>query len=142
MGERIVIASDHAAVEMKAMLVAHLQAAGHEVVDLGPGGIDSVDYPDYGYKIADAIAAGSADYGVALCGSGIGISISINRHPTCRCALVSDASFDRFEMSHAVSMFDMGAKYADIVESGEALEYIAKLGSGLFANLPSGVAKA
>ena len=54
-GERIVIASDHAAVEMKAMLVAHLQAGGHEVVDLGPGGIESVDYPDYGYKIAEAI---------------------------------------------------------------------------------------
>ena len=90
MGERIVIASDHAAVEMKAMLVAHLQAAGHEVVDLGPGGIDSVDYPDYGYKIAEAIAGGRADRGIALCGTGIGISISVNRHPACRCALVSE----------------------------------------------------
>ena len=90
MGERIVIASDHAAAEMKAMLVAHLQAEGHEVVDLGPGGVDPVDYPDYGYKIAEAIAGGRAERGVALCGSGIGISISINRHPACRCARVCE----------------------------------------------------
>lgn len=90
MTERVVIASDHAAVELKAVLVAHLSSLGHLVTDLGPDGVDSVDYPDYGYKIADAIAAGSADYGVALCGSGIGISISINRHPACRCALVSE----------------------------------------------------
>ena len=100
MGERIVIASDHAAVEMKAMLVDHLLAAGHAVVDLGPGGVDSVDYPDYGYKIADAVADGRADRGVALCGSGIGISISVNRHPACRCALVSEPLSARLAREH------------------------------------------
>ena len=100
MGERIVIASDHAAVEMKAMLVAHLQAAGSQVVDLGPGGVDSVDYPDYGYKIAEAIAAGRADRGIALCGSGVGISISVNRHPACRCALVSEPLTARLAREH------------------------------------------
>ena len=100
MGERIVIASDHAAVEMKAMLVAHLQGAGNEVVDLGPGGIDSVDYPDYGYKIAEAIAAGRADRGIALCGTGVGISISVNRHPACRCAIVSEPVTARLAREH------------------------------------------
>lgn len=100
MSERIVIASDHAAVEMKAMLAAHLQAAGHEVVDLGPGGVDSVDYPDYGYKIAEAVASGRAAYGVALCGSGVGISISVNRHPGCRCALVSEPLSARLAREH------------------------------------------
>ena len=100
MGERIVIASDHAAVELKALLFAHLQAAGHDVVDLGPGGVDSVDYPDYGYKIADAIAAGRATRGIALCGSGIGISISVNRHPACRCALVSEPLSARLAREH------------------------------------------
>jgi ribose 5-phosphate isomerase B len=99
-GERIVIASDHAAFEMKAVLVTYLQAAGHEVVDLGPGGIDSVDYPDFGYKIAEAIAAGRADRGVALCGSGVGISISVNRHPACRCALVSEPLSARLAREH------------------------------------------
>ena len=100
MGERIVIASDHAAVEMKAMLVAHLQAAGHEVVDLGPGGIDSVDYPDYGYQLAEAVAAGRAGRGIALCGSGVGISLSVTRHPDCRCALVSEPLSARLAREH------------------------------------------
>jgi ribose 5-phosphate isomerase B len=88
--ERIAIASDHAAVEMKAALVEHLQDLGHEVFDLGPDGIQSVDYPDYGYKLAEAVGSGNVDRGIALCGSGIGISIAVNRHPGCRCALVSE----------------------------------------------------
>jgi ribose 5-phosphate isomerase B len=99
-GERIVIASDHAAIEMKAMLVAFLQDGGHDVVDLGPDGIDSVDYPDYGYKIAEAIAGDRADRGIALCGSGVGISISVNRHPACRCALVSEPLSARLAREH------------------------------------------
>lgn len=90
MGERIVIASDHAAVALKATLVATLREWGHEVNDLGPDGIESVDYPDYGYRIAEEIAAGRATRGIALCGSGIGISIAVNRHPAARCARVDD----------------------------------------------------
>lgn len=100
MGERIVIASDHAAIEMKAMLVEFLSAGGHDIQDLGPQGIDSVDYPDYGYKIAEAIAAGHATRGIALCGSGVGISISVNRHPACRCALVSEPLSARLAREH------------------------------------------
>ena len=87
---RIAIASDHAAVALKADLMEWLTGEGHAVNDLGPHGVDSVDYPDYGYKLAEEIAAGRADYGVALCGSGIGISIAANRHPACRAALVSE----------------------------------------------------
>jgi ribose 5-phosphate isomerase B len=83
---RIAIASDHAAVGLKAELATALRDWGHEVEDLGPETEDRVDYPDYGYKLAQAIADGSADYGVALCGSGIGISIAVNRHPAARCA--------------------------------------------------------
>ena len=111
MGERIVIASDHAAVEMKAMLVAHLRAAGHEVVDLGPDGIDSVDYPDYGYKLAEEIASGRVSRGVALCGSGIGISISVNRHQAARCALVSEPLSARLAREHNdANVIAMGAR--------------------------------
>ena len=87
---RIVISSDHAATDMKAQLAEWLMDQGHEVADLGPEPGTSVDYPDYGYKLAEVIAEGTADFGVALCGSGIGISISVNRHPALRCALVSD----------------------------------------------------
>jgi ribose 5-phosphate isomerase B len=87
---RIAIASDHAATDLKADLAEWLIDQGHEVADLGPDAGESVDYPDYGYKLADVIADGTVDFGVALCGSGIGISISVNRHPRVRCALVSE----------------------------------------------------
>ena len=60
------------------------------MLDLGPMSADRVDYPDFGYTLAEAIAAGDAEFGVALCGSGIGISIAVNRHPAARCALVND----------------------------------------------------
>ena len=58
--------------------------------DLGPNSPDSVDYPDFGYKLAQAVASGDAERGVALCGSGIGISMAANRNPAVRCALVSE----------------------------------------------------
>lgn len=87
---RLAIASDHAATDLKAELAEWLMEEGHEVADLGPEPGESVDYPDYGYKLADVIADGTAEFGIALCGSGIGISISVNRHPSARCALVSE----------------------------------------------------
>ncbi len=97
---RIAIASDHAAIEMKAHLVAWLRDAGHGVIDLGPDGTASVDYPDFGYKLAAAIADGSATRGIALCGSGIGISIAVNRNPACRCALVGEPLSAKLAREH------------------------------------------
>lgn len=90
MADRIALASDHAAVALKAALAAWLRDAGHAVNDLGPADEESVDYPDYGFRLARAIAGGEAEFGIALCGSGVGISIAVNRSPACRCALVSD----------------------------------------------------
>lgn len=87
---RIAIASDHAAHDLKAQLAEWLREQGHEVDDLGPHDGASVDYPDYGYRLAAAVASGAAERGVALCGSGIGISIAVNRNPACRAALVSE----------------------------------------------------
>lgn len=87
---RIALASDHAAIELKSQLREWLIEEGHEVADLGPETTDSVDYPDYGYKLAEVVADGTAERGIALCGSGIGISISVNRHPALRCARVSE----------------------------------------------------
>jgi len=87
---KIALASDHAAVGLKAELADWLRAEGFDVLDLGPMNEDRVDYPDYGFKLAQAVASGAAERGVALCGSGIGISIAVNRHPALRCALVSE----------------------------------------------------
>lgn len=97
---RIAIASDHAAIDLKAQLVAWLQDAGHDVADLGPDSDARVDYPDFGYKLAAAIAEGTATRGIALCGSGIGISIAVNRNPACRCALVSEPLSAKLAREH------------------------------------------
>ena len=87
---RVAIASDHAAVALKQALVGWLPSQNVSVEDLGPVDSASVDYPDYGYRLARAIAEGKADRGIALCGSGVGISIAVNRNPAARCALVSE----------------------------------------------------
>jgi len=108
---RIVIASDHAAVDLKSMLVGWLDEHGHDVLDLGPATTASVDYPDYGYRLARAIADGRADLGVALCGSGIGIAIAINRSPACRCALVTEPLSAALARSHNdANVIAMGAR--------------------------------
>lgn len=108
---RVAIASDHAAVELKQLLADHLRAAGHEVDDLGPHDNASVDYPDYGYRLGQAIADGRAERGIALCGSGIGISIAVNRNLACRCALVSEPLSARLAREHNdANVLAMGAR--------------------------------
>ncbi|HEU0310160.1 MAG TPA: ribose 5-phosphate isomerase B [Sphingomicrobium sp.] len=87
---RIALAADHAGYVLKDELVAWLKEAGHEVSDLGTNGPQSVDYPEFGARLADAVAGGQADRGIVVCGSGIGISIAVNRNPACRCARVDD----------------------------------------------------
>jgi ribose 5-phosphate isomerase B len=121
--ERIAIASDHAAVDLKADLVAWLRECGHEVTDLGPEGIASVDYPDYGYKLAEEVAAGRATRGIALCGSGIGISIAANRHPACRCALVSEPLSAQLAREHNdANVIAMGARLIGIEMAKACIE--------------------
>jgi ribose 5-phosphate isomerase B len=87
---RIAVAADHAGFTLKDELAAWLRGQGHDVTDLGTNSADSVDYPEFGAKLARAIAAGEAELGIAVCGSGIGISIAVNREPKCRCARVDD----------------------------------------------------
>jgi ribose 5-phosphate isomerase B len=86
----IALAADHAGYALKDELVRWLGEQGHEVTDLGTNGPESVDYPDFGARLARTIAAGEAERGIAVCGSGIGISIAVNREPACRCARVDD----------------------------------------------------
>lgn len=108
---RIAIASDHAAIDLKAELREWLIERGHEVADLGPETTDSVDYPDYGYKLASVVADGTAERGIALCGSGIGISISVNRNPAVRCALVSEPLSAALSREHNdANVLAMGAR--------------------------------
>ena len=87
---RIALSADHAGYELKDALIAWLREAGHETIDLGTNGPESVDYPDFGARLGRAVANGDAERGIAICGSGIGIAIAANRNPGCRCAQVNE----------------------------------------------------
>ena len=87
---RIALAADHAGYQLKDELARWLAEQGHDVTDLGTNGPESVDYPSFGRKLAEVVASGQAERGIAICGSGVGISIAVNREPRCRCARVDD----------------------------------------------------
>jgi ribose 5-phosphate isomerase B len=87
---RIALAADHAGYQLKDELIPWLRQQGHEILDLGTNGPESVDYPRYGASLAEALAAGRAERAIAICGSGIGIAIAANRNPACRCAQAAE----------------------------------------------------
>lgn len=97
---KIAIASDHAGYNLKEILKADLVDSGYDVLDLGTDGLDSVDYPDFGYAMAEAIRDGLAEKGILCCGTGIGISMAANRYPEIRAANVHDALSARYSREH------------------------------------------
>jgi len=98
--ERIAVASDHAGVGLKSVAAALLRELGYEVLDLGTNGPESVDYPDFAAKMAAALKSGDAARGVLICGTGIGISIAINRYRHIRAARCTDATDARLAREH------------------------------------------
>jgi ribose 5-phosphate isomerase B len=99
-GGAIAVASDHAGFDLKEILKRDLQEAGLEVLDLGTNSTQSVDYPDFGTAMADAVASGKAERGVLVCGTGIGISMAANRNPKVRAAPVHDVTSARLSRLH------------------------------------------
>jgi len=98
--EAIAIAADHAGFPLKEELARELKARGFNVLDLGTHSSDSVDYPDFADKLAEAIEDGRAKRGVLICGSGIGVSIAANRHRGVRAALCHDETTARLAREH------------------------------------------
>ena len=96
----IAIASDHGGFALKAALRESLEKDGYTVLDLGAHSSDSVDYPDFGYALAEVITDGRAAQGVGVCGSGIGISIALNRYSGVRAALCHDVTSARLSRAH------------------------------------------
>jgi RpiB/LacA/LacB family sugar-phosphate isomerase len=90
MGDPIVLAGDHRGFALKQALVRKLEAAGHEVRDLGPHGTESVNYPEFAAPAARAVSNGEAARGIVICGSGLGVAYTANRFPRVRAALVHD----------------------------------------------------
>jgi len=87
---KIAIGNDHVAVEMKNEITAYLIALGHEGINMGTDSSERCDYPIYGEKVARAVADGKADLGIAICGTGVGISLAANRVPGIRAVVCSE----------------------------------------------------
>ena len=97
---RIAIGSDHAGFSVKEIIRKYLESAGYTVSDLGTSSEQSVDYPDYGKAVAEHVISKQADLGIAVCGSGIGISIAANKVPGIRAALAHDVHTARLAREH------------------------------------------
>ncbi len=119
---KISIACDHGALTLKAVVKEHLQKKGYEVADFGTYSADSCDYPDYAAAAARAVASGECEKGIVLCTTGIGVSISANKIPGIRCALLSDPWSARMTRLHNdTNMMAMGA---GVVGQNLALEIV------------------
>ena len=97
---KVYLSSDHAGIELRQAIAAHLLASGMDIEDLGPEPSQSVDYPDYGARLAEAMKDDPQARGIAICGSGIGISIAVNRFDWIRAALVSEVTSARLCREH------------------------------------------
>ena len=98
--KKIAIASDHGGFELKETVITHLLNDGWEIDDLGPNNEDSVDYPDYGIKLAEIIANKKVERGIVICGTGVGMSIVVNRFPGIRGTLCSDIYTAKMSREH------------------------------------------
>ncbi|NBX65827.1 MAG: ribose 5-phosphate isomerase B [Proteobacteria bacterium] len=113
MTKSIAIACDHAGLDLKNAIKAAFPDLPW--LDLGTHTTESVDYPDYGHKMAEAIKAGEADRGILICGSGVGISIAANRHPHIRCALVSQPEVAAASRWHNdANVLALGARFTGL----------------------------
>jgi len=97
---KVAIASDHAGLKLKEFLKENFKAVPVEWVDLGTHSDDSVDYPDFGYKLAEYVEGGDDQVGIAVCGTGIGISMAVNRNPKARAAVCTDTTMARLTRLH------------------------------------------
>lgn len=119
---KVAMACDHGGIDLKNVLKSELEAMGHEVVDYGTYTKDAVDYPDYGYKAAKAVASCECEKGVVVCGTGIGISISCNKVNGIRCALCHDVFSAKATRAHNdANMLAMGQR---VIGQGLALEIL------------------
>lgn len=97
---KIGIANDHTALEMKKDIIAYLESKGHEIVDYGTNGTESTDYPIWGEKVANAVASGEVEKGIAICGTGLGISLACNKVSGIRACVCSEPYTAKYSRLH------------------------------------------
>ncbi|HEX9021423.1 MAG TPA: ribose 5-phosphate isomerase B [Nitrospirota bacterium] len=120
---KLAIGSDHGGVELKQAVLDFIKTIKNiEVTDYGTSGKDSVDYPDFGKKVSEAVSNGSAERGILICGTGIGMSMVANRYPNVRAALCHDHFTARMSREHNdANVLAMGER---VIGKGVALEIV------------------
>ena len=118
----IALGADHGGYKLKDVLADFLEEHGHEVLDFGTNGPESVDYPDFAHEVCEAVESGRARFGVLICGTGLGMSYAANRHAGIRCALLSETVSARFAREHNdANMIAMGGRMIGDVMAIEIL---------------------
>ena len=108
---KIIMGNDHGGYDLKLQIAERLKEQGHEVVDMGCESRDPVDYPIYAVKVAKTVAAGEGDFGIIICGTGIGVSIAANKVPGIRAALCADCFSARMAKEHNnANVITLGAR--------------------------------
>jgi ribose 5-phosphate isomerase B len=120
---KISIGNDHAGPDYKHAIVEMLTAKGHEVTNYGTDAVDSVDYPDFGHKVAKDVSEGKADFGIIICGSGNGIAMTANKHAKIRAALCWMKEIAALARQHNdANIISIPARYTSITQAVEMVD--------------------
>jgi len=120
---RIALGSDHAGFHIKETIRQFLENSGYPVDDLGTWSEESVDYPDYGKAVGESVADRKDDYGIALCGTGIGMSIAANKVPRIRAAVAHDVTTARLAREHNdANVLAMGGRVVNGIQAIEMVQ--------------------
>lgn len=120
---RIVVGADHAGFPLKEKVREYLKSQGYDVEDAGPASAESVDYPDFAEKVATRVAAQQADFGVLMCGTGLGVAIAANKVPGIRAATCNDTLCAHFARAHNdANVLAMGGRLIDEATAQKVLD--------------------
>ncbi len=123
MPETIIVGSDHAGFDLKERVKEWLETRGFEVEDVGPRSPEQVDYPDFAHRVADAVASGRRARGVLMCGTGIGVAMTANRHAGVRAAVVWNEDSARLSREHNdANVLALGGRTLDPLLAERILE--------------------
>ena len=120
---KIAIGNDHTGPDYKKAIVAMLLSKGYEVLNFGTDTNDSVDYPDFGHPVAEAVSEANADFGIVICGSGNGIAMTVNKHPKVRAALCWTKEIAVLARQHNdANIISIPARFTSIPQAVEMVE--------------------
>ena len=133
---RVSIGADHAGFEQKQALAAYLESKGYEVTDRGPASEDRVDYPDYAVPVAEDVAKGESDYGVLVCGTGIGMAMAADKVPGVRAANIINTEFAALCREHNdANVITLSGRFVSLEENEKILDtfFATEFGGGRHA---------